>query len=123
MNTKESAGREGRTDKADVLEVKAENVSGALEMDPRGFFVIYIDKKRGEIVVEHYDNVLNEKQVIVTGFLRHIIRGRDAKAIGNKILAMGLVSSIQHALYLGGELHKVEHALKNGLEYTQDKEH
>ena len=37
-----------------------------------------------------------------------------------KISQLGLVSQIGHALDLGHELQKAEHALKLGLNYVQD---
>ena len=94
-----------------------------LEFDPKGFFVIFIDKEAGEIVVEHYLNVSKEdaKVEVATGRLNKVIRGTDALALRDTILELGLVSMMDHVGYLGYELGKAETALRTGLEYEQDK--
>lgn len=80
--------------------------------DPRGFFVVNLDRKRHEITVHHYwpDNRP-----------AHSIRGRGAEAIMLGLLREKLVSQLSHAAYLGGELAKAEAALRFGLEYEQDR--
>ena len=48
--------------------------------------------------------------------------GTDAEAIAQTIVREGFVSSLQHAAYLGHELHKAEVALKLRLNFVQDSE-
>jgi len=73
--------------------------------DPKGDFRIWI--WNGKIVCEH------EEVTIV---------GRTAKEIIDTIIALNLVSRLDHAAYLGRELMKAEIALKIGKNYMQDEE-
>jgi tetrahydromethanopterin S-methyltransferase subunit A len=80
--------------------------------DPKGFFVITLDRGAGEIVTRH--------------FLRdytpaHEMRGHSAEAIVLGLLREELVSQLSHAGYLGSELAKAESALRLGLSYEQDR--
>lgn len=84
---------------------------GGFMPDPLGFFTIHVSA--GGILVEHYSNQRK---------LLRKIRGRTAKDIYRKISELGLVSRYDHAAYLGKELHKAELALKNNLQYEQDKD-
>jgi dihydropteroate synthase-like protein len=52
---------------------------------------------------------------------RILIRGKSAKAIQNKILELGLISQLSHAMYLGREIAKAEIALQLGKNYVQEK--
>lgn len=83
-----------------------------LAYDPKGFFIISLDRQRGEITVHHYlqDNTA-----------AHILSGRNAEAILLGLLREGLISQMSHAGYLGAELAKSETALRLGLPYEQDQ--
>ncbi len=83
-----------------------------LELDPLGYFFIYLDRDRTELVLERY--TADKK-------LTHIIRGRAADLIYHTVVGEGLLSQYEHAAYLGAELAKAETALYNGLPYEQDK--
>jgi len=101
-----------------VPEIEATRNS-ELEYDEKGFFVIFLNE--GKIVVEHYANVRKgEGEKIVSGRLAKVVTGTDAEAIGQTLLREGLVSRLDHALYLGRELQKAEAALRSGGEYEQD---
>jgi len=52
---------------------------------------------------------------------RILIRGKSAKALQNKILELGLISQLSHAIYLGRELTKAEIALQLGKNYIQER--
>lgn len=80
--------------------------------DPKGFYVITLDRKAGEIVVRHYtpDNAP-----------AHEMRGRSAEAILLGLLREDLISQMSHAGYIGHELAKAETALRLGLHYEQDQ--
>jgi dihydropteroate synthase-like protein len=82
--------------------IKARN-SIRFKRDPLGDFRIWISN--GKIVVSH------KKAIIV---------GDDAKSIISTILEMGLISSLQHASYLGRELMKAELAVRFNRSYMQD---
>lgn len=81
------------------------------KQDPSGYFLIRISQETKEISVGFCtnDNVLKAE-----------ITGRNAEEIYNTILREGLVSSLQHAAYLGLELYKAEVALKLNIKYIQD---
>lgn len=82
--------------------------------DPKGFFVIFLDRKRKRITAEHY----HENK------LRHKITGNSAKDISETIANLDLIGDFpqtkEHAMYLARELQKAEIALQNDLDYEQD---
>ncbi len=83
-----------------------------LVYDPKGFFVMTLDRATRQIVLRHYlpDNTP-----------AHEMRGHTAEAMVLGLLREDLVSQMSHAGYLGGELAKAEAALRLGLEYEQDE--
>jgi tetrahydromethanopterin S-methyltransferase subunit A len=80
--------------------------------DPKGFFTIHVSRN-DEIVVEHHDN---------SGSIIQKIIGKSAEDIYHKIIKMNIISSLEHAAYLGRELAKAEVALRNQMTYEQDAE-
>ena len=92
--------------------------------DPSGFFVIFLDKERREIVLEFYEGVVKDKKKkkLDTGKLRLVLCGTNAEALCHTFAREELVSRFEHAAYLGRELQKAEIALTNGAEYAQDEE-
>jgi tetrahydromethanopterin S-methyltransferase subunit A len=91
--------------------------------DPAGFFVVFLDKERKEIVVEFYEGVKKDEKKgkkIGTGKLCIVVCGTDAEALCHTIAREELVSRFEHAAYLGRELQKAELALEYGLDYEQD---
>ena len=93
--------------------------------DPHGFFVIFLDQGRKEIVVEFYESVIKDeksKKKVGTGKLGLVVCGRNAEALCHTISREDLVTRFDHASYLGRELQKAEFALKHKLGYEQDGE-
>ncbi len=82
-----------------------------LVLDPAGFLVIYPDRLRG-LVLEHYRN---------EGVLDCIIEGATPAAVGAVAVERGLVSRLDHAVYLGRELARAEESLRTGRPYVQDR--
>ncbi len=82
------------------------------EHDPKGFFVVQVDRPGQRLLVEHYQP---------DGALAHRIVGPDAESLCVALLEWGLVSLLDHASYLGRELVKAEIALKRGEDYRQDE--
>jgi tetrahydromethanopterin S-methyltransferase subunit A len=80
--------------------------------DPKGFFIITLDRPAGEIVLRHYlpDNTP-----------AHIMRSRSAEAMLLGLIREDLVTQMSHAGYLGVELAKAEAALRLGPRYEQDQ--
>lgn len=84
------------------------------KLDPKGFFTIKPFPEEEIIRVRYY-------QIEKTGHKKvSLIEGKTAEEIVQTIVREKLVSSLQHAAYLGSELQKAEVALKLKLEFTQD---
>lgn len=82
-----------------------------LVLDPRGYFILFPDRSRSCVLVEHYDN---------DGTLAQAFEGERAEDLCATILEYGLVSRLDHAAYLGKELARAIHALRTGEPYIQD---
>lgn len=80
--------------------------------DPVGFFVVYPDRNRDLLVVEHYTRA---------GVLDCVVEGSTPAAIYPEIVKRRLVSQLDHAAYLGRELATAEHCLRTGAAYVQDR--
>jgi tetrahydromethanopterin S-methyltransferase subunit A len=111
------------------FEMKVETIEAKKDRrmveDPAGFFVIFQDKPRREIVVEFYESVVKDEKKgkkVGTGKLGLVVCGTSAEAICHTIAREDLVTRFEHAAYLGRELQKAEIALRNRLEYVQDEE-
>lgn len=83
-----------------------------LVQDPVGYLVVYSDRERQRLFVEHYDN---------DGTLNRIVQGKTATAVYATIIEAGLVTRLDHAAYLGRELARAERSLQTGESYTQDR--
>ncbi len=100
------------------LEAKANvvKVSEKLEpvtLDSKGMFKIAVDRVEHVLVAVYYDSIQMDKSI-------NVVKGKTAESVCVKILEMGLVSTLDHAAYLGSELAKAEVALRTGKEYIQD---
>ena len=84
--------------------------------DPKGFFVISIDKAKDKLLIEHYqDNKLKNK--IIGDSAEDI-----CKIIANLDLIGDFEQKLEHSMYLARELQKAEFALRNNSDYEQDQE-
>jgi tetrahydromethanopterin S-methyltransferase subunit A len=79
--------------------------------DPAGYFVIYVDRARHRLSLEHYRN---------DGLLDTIIEGGTAAEVYTPAIERSLLSRLDHAAYLGRELARAEHALRIDEPYIQD---
>jgi len=79
--------------------------------DPAGYFVIYVDRGRGMLSLEHY---LND------GLLDTVIEGSSAAELYTPAIDRGLISRLDHAAYLGQELARAEESLHSGESFVQD---
>ncbi len=108
-----------------------------INLDPAGYFLIYLDRDAGLICAKHFTNNINEKGLAVDpetgepfpvrGKVERtptaVFTGRTAKEIGMKITEETKpcpLSRLDHALYLGREFVRAELALISGEEYVQD---
>lgn len=109
----------------------------SIELDPAGYFIIFIQPEAGLICADHYSNRINDQGLAVdpdTGEVlackgdlrRHPTArfcGRTAKELGIKITETVNpcpITRLDHALYLGREFVRAEIALLSGQEYIQD---
>lgn len=81
--------------------------------DAKGYFLIRVNQDTKEIEVG-FCNYKHE--ILIT------IHGKTAKEITATIVRKELISSLQHACYLGRELQKAECALIENKDYVQDDE-
>ena len=79
--------------------------------DPAGYFVVYVDRARRSLSLEHYRK---------DGVLDGIIEGHTAAEVYTPAVDLGLLSRLDHAAYLGRELARAEAALDAGTPYVQD---
>ena len=90
------------------------------KMDPKGYFLIAIDREDNFIRVGYCkftklgNNPVNDMVAE--------IKGKNALEIVNTLIREKFISTLQHAGDMGIELHKAEMALKLNLKYVQDKE-
>lgn len=108
-----------------------------IDLDPGGYFIIYLDSEAGLICAKHFTNVINArglavdpetgKPIPVRGKVERthttIFSGRTAKELCVKIFEENqpsLVTRLDHAAYLGREFVRAEIALVNQQEYVQD---
>ena len=89
-------------------------------MDPKGYFLIAIDKKNNLIRVGYckFTKLGNDP---VNDMVAEIA-GKTAIEIVNTLIRENYLSTLQHAGDMGIELCKAELALKYNLDYVQDKD-
>ena len=108
-----------------------------IDLDPGGYFIIYLDRDTGLICAKHFTNVINDKGLAVDPATGKVIpakgkvertaetlfTGRTAKELCVKVFEQTQpcpVTMLDHAAYLGREFVRAESALVNGQEYVQD---
>ena len=89
-------------------------------MDPNRYFLIAIDREKKILRVGYcIFKKLGNKPI---NDMISIISGKTAIEIVNTLIKHKYISSLQHAADMGIELCKAELALKNRLDYIQDKD-
>ncbi|BAU14776.1 hypothetical protein LEP3755_53290 [Leptolyngbya sp. NIES-3755] len=108
-----------------------------IELDPNGYFIIYVDRSSRLICAEHYTNTINEKGLACDpetgeplpcgGELKRrpskIFKGRTAKELCIEIFEKAetcCITRLDHAAYLGREFVRAEQCLMSDREYIQD---
>lgn len=109
-----------------------------IELDPGGYFLIYLERDNGLIGAKHFSNVINDKGLAcdpATGEplpcggdvpRQHstVYTGRTAKELCIAIFEASdrpcPVTMMDHAAYLGREFVRAELALISGQDYVQD---
>ena len=90
------------------------------KMDPKGYFLIAVDKKN-KIIRVGYCKITKLGNSSVNDIIAEI-KGKTAIEIVNTLIREKFISTLQHAADMGIELHKAEMSLKYGFKYVQDKE-
>jgi dihydropteroate synthase len=108
-----------------------------IDLDPGGYFIIYLDREAGFICAKHYTNVIDERGLAIDPETGKVIpakgkvertqctlfTGRTAKELCVVIFEETQpcpVTMFDHAAYLGREFVRAENALVSGQEYIQD---
>ncbi|WP_269624089.1 DUF4346 domain-containing protein [Prochlorococcus marinus] len=108
-----------------------------IELDPKGYFLIKIEPKTNELILEHYLNDIDQKGRAIdpesgepigcktksTNQPNNIYRGKSAKQVGIQISeghGPFPISHLDHAIYIGRELQRAEQCLITGKQYIQD---
>ncbi len=108
-----------------------------IDLDPGGYFIIYLNREEGLIYAKHFTNVIDERGLAVdpeTGKVipargkverthTTVFSGRTAKELSVKIFEETQpppVTQLNHAAYLGREFVRAEIALVTGQDYVQD---
>jgi dihydropteroate synthase len=109
----------------------------SIDLDPSGYFIIYLDREAGLICTKHYTNTIDDRGLAVDPDTGKVIpakgkvqrtnttlfTGRTAKELSVKLFEQTQpcpVSMLDHAAYLGREFVRAEIALTSGQEYIQD---
>lgn len=108
-----------------------------IDLDPAGYFLIYIDRTTNMICAKHFTNIIDDRGLAIdpeTGqpipARRKVERnhtilftGRTAKELCVKIFEKtqpSPLTRLDHAAYLGREFMRAEMALISNQEYIQD---
>ena len=90
------------------------------KMDPKGYFLIEVDKKK-KILQVGYCKFTRLGNSPINDMVA-VIKGKTAIEIVNTLIREKFISTLQHAADMGIELHKAELSLKYGFKYIQDKD-
>ncbi|MBD2088651.1 DUF4346 domain-containing protein [Microcoleus sp. FACHB-1515] len=108
-----------------------------IELDPDGYFLIYLDRAANLICAKHFSNFINDKGLAcdpetgkplptrgkVERTPTATFTGRTAKELCIKIFEETKpcpIRYLDHAAYLGREFVRAEQALISGQDYVQD---
>ena len=89
-------------------------------MDPKGYFLIAVDKNK-KIIRVGYCKFTKIGNSPINDMVAEI-KGKNAIEIVNTLIREKFISTLQHAADMGIELHKAELSLKYGFKYIQDKD-
>ena len=90
------------------------------KMDPKGYFLIVVNRKKNFIQVG-YCKFTRLGNAPINDMVA-IVKGQTAIEIVNTLIREKFISTLQHAADMGIELHKAELSLKYNLRYIQDKD-
>jgi len=91
-------------------------------MDPKGYFLIKIDREKNLIRVGYCILSNSENKNDPVHDMIAEVSGITAIELVNTLIKKNFISTLQHAADMGIELHKAELALKYNFKYVQDKD-
>ena len=107
-----------------------------INLDPNGYFIIKVDLEEKKIILKHFLNNINEEGYALDPETNEPIKcDTESKRVSNEVFEgisakqLGiliteerndLITTFDHALYLGRELQKAEDCLYKKLPYIQD---
>jgi dihydropteroate synthase len=108
-----------------------------IDLDPSGYFIIYLDRAQRLICAKHYTNAINDRGLAcdpetgeplpcdskVKRVPTQTFSGRTAKELCVRLFEQTHpcpISCLDHAAYLGREFQRAEAALFSSAEYIQD---
>ena len=108
-----------------------------IDLDPSGYFLIYLDREAGLICAKHFTNIIDDRGLAVDPETGKVIpakgkverthstlfTAKTAKELCVKIFEETQpcpVTLLDHAAYLGREFLRAEMALITGQDYVQD---
>ena len=89
-------------------------------MDPKGYFLIKIDREKNLIRVGYC--IFSKQKKNPNHDMIAEVTGKTALKIVNTLIKKNFISTLQHAADMGIELYKAELALKYNFKYIQDKD-
>ena len=90
------------------------------KMDPKGYFLIDVDRQK-KIIQVGYCKFTRLGNSPINDMVA-IVKGKTAIEIVNTLIREKFISSLQHAADMGIELNKAEISLTHGFKYIQDKD-
>tara|TARA_B100000029_G_scaffold63741_1_gene57108 strand:+ start:1201 stop:1593 length:393 start_codon:yes stop_codon:yes gene_type:complete len=90
------------------------------KMDPKGYFLIAVDR-RNKVIRVGYCKFTKLGNSPINDMVAEI-KGKTAIEIVNTLIREKFISTLQHAADMGIELHKAQLSLKHGFKYIQDKD-
>lgn len=122
---------------ADATAIDQKLSKRPIDLDPGGYFIVYLDPEAMLICAKHFTNVINDRGLAcdpatgqpiptrgkVERTPTHVYSGRTAKEICVQIFEQSEacpVTMFDHAAYLGREFQRAEVALLSGQTYVQD---
>jgi dihydropteroate synthase len=120
-----------------IAEIDRELSKRPLDLDPSGYFIIFVDRDRGLIGAKYFTNAIDERGLAVdpetgkpipargrlTRQETKTFQARTAKELCVEIFERAQpcpVSMLDHAAYIGREAQRAEWALVHHQEYEQD---
>jgi dihydropteroate synthase len=119
-----------------IAEIDRQLSNRHIDLDPGGYFIIYVDTAAKTICAKHFGNVIDDRGLAVdpkTGKVipakgkvdrqsEQLFSGRTAKELCVAIFEQEAcpVTMFDHAAYLGREFQRAEICLVKGAEYIQD---